>query len=167
MGTIRLRQKLIILHTVLGLIDFVILGDCRALQRCDDADVNTVVCFKNETYFGFDPPMDWPIEVEVWIEFYKISSLDVNEGTVTASFSIASYWTDQRLTILWPEYYNNNESIWYFPIPEDVAKEIWRPRVEIINEKSEEQVKLGSLEFIHYPRHNVQIQKLGCEKNAT
>ena len=110
----------------------------RILPSCDDPNLTTGVCLENGStaYLQFEPPRPWPVQVKGYLEFSKVFSFDINEGTLTLPLYIESWWNDARLSVRLPDYYDDKvDSV---PIPQSMANKIWNPKVEIQDAKSEQ-----------------------------
>ena len=140
--------------TIIGLTLFVG-GVCgsRLLPSCSDTDVSSVICYPNEThpYLAFEPPEPWPCQVHVRFDFQKISSLDVNAGTVTVLITIWYRWEEPRLSVFNNTLYTEIRQRWSTPIPEKIGQLVWNPRVQINDKKFEEEVQTGLLNVYSFP----------------
>ena len=171
MGCHELRQgckRWTILKTIMGLGPlFRHCDSTGTLVSCKNTQAPPGPCLNQTSpYLSSEPPRPWPVPVTLMIDFNRLSSVDVNEGTVTVKITVISFWKDPRLAVKLPPYYDEEdfnlsehhhdpekkipesfEEGYYklFPIPKDIAKLVWNPEVQLYNKRTEDEVYVGWL----------------------
>ena len=128
---------------IAGLLLFI--KHCSGLApvpHCDDRPAKTSFCTNEDPaeYQPYEPPEPWPVPVGVKFYVNRIFSVNLDEATITMQVFLDSDWTDQRLSVLVPQSRASNRAA---TVPEDIRNDIWNPRVQIYNAKSEKEVKLS------------------------
>ena len=139
----------------------------HTLPRCNDTNIRLGVCISDESelYYQVEPPRPWPVEVWVEVFFRERISANVNEGTMTFEMEYASSWNDPRLTVMVPEYYQRTAK--EIPIPNHISTNMWHPKVQIEDPKSEERVRLKLVGIADYSFHSTSQSVVTIWCNTT